>query len=232
MTTTRSAGTDEGEVERATRISLRPIASPLPLGFFAFAIGSGMLSLWQFGLLVDTDERVLFLLLAAFVFPVQLIAGIFAFHGREPVAATALNLIAFSWPATALITVLSPAAPSRPLVGALDVLIGVVLAMLCPVALAGKPLLGAVVLLGSARYVLNGVQEFTGSGTVQFASAVVGGAVLLMGFYGGLALILEDTKHRTVLPFPRLGEARRALQTDLVDQAASVTREAGVRRQL
>ena len=107
-----------------------------------------------------------------------------------------------------------------------------VLALLCPPALQGKPLLGTVVLLGAARYTLNGVYEFTGSVSVQVSSAVVGGAILMMGLYGGLALILEDTQHRTVLPFPRLGEARRALQTDLVDQAASVTREAGVRRQL
>ncbi|RCW39692.1 hypothetical protein DFQ14_11568 [Halopolyspora algeriensis] len=230
---TRSAGTDEGEVERATRITLRPIASPLPLGFFAFAIGSAMLSLQQFDLLPAADERSLSLLLAVFVFPLQLISGIFAFLGREPVAATALNLIAFSWPATALIAVLAPPGDqTSPLTGSLNVLTAVVLALLCPPALQGKPLLGAVVLLGAARYTLNGVYEFTGSVPVQLGSAAVGGAILLMGFYGGLALILEDTQHRTVLPFPRLGEARRALQTDLVDQAASVTREAGVRRQL
>ncbi|WP_199432816.1 hypothetical protein [Qaidamihabitans albus] len=224
---------DEAEVARATRLMLRPIASPLPLGFFAFAIGSGLLSMEQFGLLGSGQERNLALLLAVFVFPAQLLAGVFAFLGREPIAATALSIIAFSWPAAALVTVLAPPGDSTsPLAGALDALIALVLGLLVPVGIRGKPVVGTVVLLGATRYALNAAVEFTGSGVVELLSAATGTLILVLGVYGGLALVLEDTAHRTVLPFPRLGEARSAMQTDLHDQAASVTREAGVRRQL
>ncbi|PXY20829.1 hypothetical protein [Prauserella muralis] len=223
---------DTKRIDEATRITLRPIASPLPLGFLAFAMGSGLLSMEQFGFFGTGQEHNTMLLLAVFIFPMQLLASVFAFLGREPVAATALGVIAFSWPATALVTVLADQGATNPLAGGLSAVIALVLALLAAPGLQGKPVVGTVVTLGAARYTLNAVFDFTGSHAVELASASVGAVILLLGVYGGLALVLEDTAHRTVLPFPRLGEARRALETDLTDQASTVTREAGVRRQL
>jgi uncharacterized protein len=85
-------------VEDATRIMLRPLASPLPLAFFAFGVGSLMTSGLQFGLIPQQESRELALIFGAFVFPPMLLAAIFAFFGRETLGATALGLISFSSP--------------------------------------------------------------------------------------------------------------------------------------
>src|SRR5919199_1935084 len=96
-------------VEDATRIVLRPFASPLPLAFFAFGVGSLMMSGLQLGLIPETESRELALIFGAFVFPPfgafvfppMLLAAILAFFGRETLGATALGLISFSWLASA-----------------------------------------------------------------------------------------------------------------------------------
>ena len=53
-------------IEDVTRVVLRPIASPLPLGFFAFGIGSVLQSTLQFGLIPQADVQNLALLFGAF----------------------------------------------------------------------------------------------------------------------------------------------------------------------
>lgn len=61
-------------VEGATRILLRPKASPLPLAFFAFGVGSGLQSAYQLGLIPQGETRNLELLFAAVVFPAMLLS--------------------------------------------------------------------------------------------------------------------------------------------------------------
>jgi uncharacterized protein len=83
-------------VEDVTRIVLRPIASPLPLGFFAFGMGSILQSALQFGLIPQADIQNLALLFGAFVFPLEILAALLAYFARESVGATILSIIAFS----------------------------------------------------------------------------------------------------------------------------------------
>ena len=52
-----------------TRIVLRPLASPLPLAFFAFGAGSPMLSGLQLGMIPTSETRSVAIVRAAFVFP-------------------------------------------------------------------------------------------------------------------------------------------------------------------
>lgn len=226
-------GDGRDRLERVTRVVLRPIGSPLPLGFFAFGIGSALLSFQQFMIVPASDSRSLLILLAVFVFPLQLLSSIFAFLSREPLAATLLALLAFSWPANTLTTLLGgPGAESSPTVALFYFCISAVLLLLAVPALTAKPVLGAVAALAVARYALLGATTLTGAPLLARFSGGVGFAIFGLALYGGLALVCEDVAHRTVLPFPRFGEARRALETDLLDQAQTVAQEAGVRRQL
>ena len=74
------AGSDPAKIEHRdvqamTRIVLRPIGSPLPLGFFTMAIDNVLVSVLQWGLLPVVDRRAV----ALTVFPafiVQAIAGV------------------------------------------------------------------------------------------------------------------------------------------------------------
>jgi succinate-acetate transporter protein len=219
-------------VEDATRVVLRPMASPLPLAFFAFGVGSLMLSAAQLGVIPKQESRDLALVLGAFAFPPMLLAAVLAFFGRETLGATALGLISFSWLASAIVQFVVAPDPTSAALGVLYLALAVVLLCLGVIGLLGKPLLSAVILLAFFRYGLNGVYELTASGGVEVASGVIGCAIFLCSLYGGLALGLEDAQHRTVLPFGRRGEARRAVEGDLGEQAGPVDKEAGVRKQL
>lgn len=219
-------------VEDVTRVVLRPIASPLPLGFFAFGIGSVLQSALQFGLIPQVDIQNLALLFGAFVFPLEILAALLAYFARESVGATILSIIAFSWLGTAVVTYASAPDPTSPTVGYLYLSIAVILLLLGAVGVLGKPLLATVMFLAFFRYGLNGIYELTSTAGVQSASGVIGCLIFALSLYGGLALALEDVQHRTVLPFGRRGEARDAIEGDLGDQVGQVGKEAGVRKQL
>src|ERR1700732_1588797 len=77
----------EPDLRAMTRIVLRPIGSPMPLGFFTVAIDSVLVSALQWGLLPAADRRAV----ALIVFPafvVQVIVGIFALGARDSIAGT------------------------------------------------------------------------------------------------------------------------------------------------
>lgn len=219
-------------VDESTRIVLRPIASPLPLAFFAFGIGSGLQSAFQLGLVPQAETRNLDLLFAGIVFPAMLLAGILAFLSRETLGATLLGLVSFSWLGTAFVEYTSFPAQTSAALGVFSLILSVILLCVGIIGALGKTLLAAVILLASARFCLNGVYELTGSTSLLTPSGIVGCAILLSTLYGGLALAVEDTQHRTVLPIGRRREAREAIEGDLGDQIGPVEKEAGVRKQL
>ena len=219
-------------LEDVTRVVLRPLASPLPLGFFAFGMGSVLQSALQFGLIPQADVQNLALLFGAFVFPLELLAALLAFPSRETVGATILSIIAFSWLGTAIVTYVSGPDPTSPTIGYLYLSIAVILLLLGAVGALGKPLLASVMFLAFFRYGLNGLYELLALGWIQPVSGIIGCAIFALSLYGGLALALEDVQHRTVLPFGRRGEARDAIEGELGDQVGPVAKEAGVRKQL
>lgn len=215
-----------------TRIVLRPIASPLPLAFFAFGAGSALLSFQQLGLIPTSETEQIALVFGAFVFPLQFMTAIFAFLSRETLGATALGLISFSWLATALILYIAPPDATSATLGFLSLILAVILLMLGVVGLLGKPLLSAVILLAVVRFSLNGLYDLTAVSPLLTVSAIIGLVIFGASLYGGLALGLEDVQHRTVLPFGRRGEAREAIEGDLSTQIGPLEQEAGVRKQL
>jgi hypothetical protein len=105
------AGFDPAKIEpdlRAmTRIVLRPIGSPLPLGFFTVAIDNVLVSTLQWGVLPRADRRsVALIVLPAFV--VQAVVGIFAIGARDSIAGTLMLSFATTWLVDALILYLNP----------------------------------------------------------------------------------------------------------------------------
>lgn len=57
------------DAQHATRIVLRPIGNPLPLGFLALAAGTLLVSALQLEWLQPTDGSQVALIIVAFVFP-------------------------------------------------------------------------------------------------------------------------------------------------------------------
>jgi succinate-acetate transporter protein len=104
----------EKRVEDITRVVLRPLASPLPLAFFAFGVDSLLLSGQQLGLIPLDETRMVAIVMGLFVFLLQALAAVFAFLARETLGAPAISMISTSWLATSVTTyTLPPGTPRR-----------------------------------------------------------------------------------------------------------------------
>jgi uncharacterized protein len=79
------------------RIVVRPYPTSLALGFFSFGIGMLLLGGIANGWLHLSDRHTVGVLLAAFVFPLELVAAVVAFLARDAFGATGLGLFATSW---------------------------------------------------------------------------------------------------------------------------------------
>jgi uncharacterized protein len=193
--------------EQPARIVLRPIGNPLPLGFLALAGGTLLVSGLQLGWLAPRLGQDVALILIGFVFPLQLVAAIFGFLGRDVVAGTGMGILAGTWLSIGLVTLTSPAGSTSDALG-LFLLIAAV-AMLVPASAAtlGKPVAVAVLATTSLRFATTGLYQITAGGTWEDVAGVVGLVLCAVAVSAALAMALPDAR-------------------------ASLEREAGVRAQL
>jgi succinate-acetate transporter protein len=218
--------------EAQFRVVLRPLASSLPLGFFAFTVGTVLLTAVELNWSPAATTAQVAVLVLAFVVPLEALSGIFAFLARDTGAATGLTTLSAAWAATAVtLRQGPPGALSAPLAIFLIVLAAVMLVM-SATALTGKPLFGLLLVIGAARFALTGAYQATGSTPVEQAAGWLGVPLAVFALYGGLALLLEESYQRTVLPLGRRGRARTSLEGGFGHQVQRAEREPGVRRQL
>jgi hypothetical protein len=64
----------DGEIHPQVRLVVQPYGSGLPLGFLAFGIGMFLFAALDAGWVPATDGRTIGILLATFVFPLELVA--------------------------------------------------------------------------------------------------------------------------------------------------------------
>ncbi len=96
----------------------------------------------------------------------------------------------------------------------------------------GKAAAGAVILAGSARFVLSGLYELVKTTGLEHAAGIVGLVFVGVAGYVGLASLLEDSAHRSILPLGRRQRAKAAIEEGLEAQLRELQQEAGVREQL
>lgn len=226
-----TAGADDEDPLRAARIVVRPIGTPLPLGFLGLVIATTAFSCLQLGWVPATQGRAVALGVLALTVPAQLLASVFGFLARDPVAGTGMAVLAGSWGAAGLVTLTSPPGAASAGLGVL--LLGAAAAMLVPAAAAtGKLVAAGVMGLTSLRFAVTGVAELTGSSAWFTAAAVVGLVLAAVALYAALALELEDARHATVLPVGRRGGGAQVMTGSTAEELADVAHEAGVRKQL
>jgi succinate-acetate transporter protein len=214
------------------RIVVRPYATSLALGFFAFGIGMLLLGGVSNGWLDPSDRHTVGLLLAAFVFPLELVATIFAFLARDSFGATGLGLFATSWLALGLVdTQASQDAVSRA-VGLYEFGFAFAIVLLAVAAYAGKPLIAVILTVSAVRATLAGVHEWGGPTWAWTAAGWLGVALFVAAMYGGIAFLLEDVQRDEVLPLFRRGSSQESMEGDLDAQLRELADEAGVRKTL
>ncbi len=218
--------------ESMTRIVLRPITSPLVLGFLALGAATLVLSGLQLGWYGPGQSTAVALAMMLFGFPLQLLASIFGFLSRDIVAATGMGVLAASWLTAGAVMLLTPPGSTSGALGVLLLFAGIALVVPALAASFNKVVPALVLFVASARFILTGIHQLSGAPAVEAMAGIMGLALLAIALYAALALELEDVRRRTVLPVLRVGMGREALRGTPAQQVAGVEHEAGVREQL
>jgi uncharacterized protein len=231
VNTVPDVGGRDAAPEAFTRIMLRPIANPLPLGFLALAGGTLLLSGLQLGWVERSESHTLGLIVIAFVVPLQFLTAIFGFLARDVVAGTGMAILSGTWLSIGLVTLTAAPGSTNDALGLLLILAAA--AMLVPAAAATGKLVAAAVLTTTAlRFLITALYELTGSHAWKTTSGIVGLALCGLAAYTALAMALEESHRRTVLPLLRRKTGADAITADLDRQVQDVEHEAGVRAQL
>ena len=215
-----------------TRVVLRPIASPLPLGFAGLAVASATLAGTELGWIGHSD--VVHAGLIAFIFAplVQVIACVFGFLSRDAVAATGIGVLAATWAAIGAVSVTSRAGATSHALGTLLLVAAAAVLVSATVAAAAKLVPAIVMGLAAARFAVTGIYEFVPDSGWKTATGIVGLVTALAALYGMASLETESMFRSPLLPTLRRGAGRQALAGDLPAQVSDVAAEAGVRKQL
>ena len=218
--------------EAMSRVTLRPIASPLPLGFLALAVATFTLAGLQLGWIGSAQQHDAGLVILTFAVPLQGLSTIYGFLARDSAAGTGMALQAGGWLSIGAATFSGRPGQTSGALGLL--LVGAGTALLVPAVTAAmsKILASMVMALTAVRFYLTGTYELSASPGWKEAAGVGGLILAAVALYAGLAFELEDSRRATVLPTLRHGPGQKALAGDLSDEIAGVQHEAGVRRKL
>ncbi|HWG02278.1 MAG TPA: GPR1/FUN34/YaaH family transporter [Trebonia sp.] len=216
----------------ATRVMLRPIANPFPLGFAGLAVASVTLAGTELGWVSHSDYVHAGIIVLIVAPALQAIACVFGFLGRDAVAATGMGVLAATWASIGAVTVTSRAGSVSHALGLMLFMAGAG-ALVSAVVAAGTKLVPAIVMgLTALRFVVTGVHEFVPDSAWKTTTGIVGLVVAFAALYGMASLEIEAMRRSPLLPTLRVGQGKKALSTDLSAQVSDVAAEAGVRKQL
>lgn len=226
-TSPEDLGTSPAEI----RVVVRPLGSPLPLGFLALMVATIAVAALQLHLLAPSDGHLVALGILGLTVPLQLVACVLGFLARDPVAGTGMGVLAGTWAGVALALLASPPGATSRGLGVL--LLGSAVAMLVPTACATGKLAGLAVMgMSSLRFAVTGVAQLTGAPGWLTAAGWIGLVLGAVAAYAALAFALEDVHHTTVLPVGRRGAGADTMTASPASALATLVREAGVRQQL
>ena len=211
-------------------VILRPIGVPLPLGLTALAIGSFLISAQELSWIGSGDDLEVGLILVGLVFPLQLIAAIFGFLARDPVAGTGTALTSGAWLVVGIDRIVSGGGSA--VLGI--ALLAVAASLLVPIAVSALSNLAVSVVLAATglRFALSAIYALSGVAAFQGAAGIIGLGVMALSLYTALALELEALEGGPALPLLRRGSSWRSLTGSFAAQVEGIEHEAGVRRQV
>lgn len=216
---------------RQTAIALRPIGTPLPLGFVGLTISAAVLSCFQLGWIPLPEQHQAALALIAFACPLEAVAMVLLFLARDAPTGAGMGVLSFSWLTLGLLLLTSRPGSTSAAVAVFLFAAGAAMLPGIISASVSKLVPALVMLLSAGKLVLTGVYEYTSSVNWERAAGWEGIALAAAAIYGALAADLEGEMHRTILPMGRWGVGRRAVREGLAGQAGKLEREPGVRPQ-
>jgi succinate-acetate transporter protein len=218
-----------GRLEQVTRVNLRPVASPLPMGFVALSVATIAVAALNLGWIPDSEGDTVALSLLVFVVPLQAVTAIFGMLARDGVAATGMAILTGTWATFGLTMLTSPPGSTSDGLGAVLVMSAISMFLVSIGASLGR-LVAALVLFGaSLRFATSAIYQLTGSTTWEDITGWVGVALGAVALYAAFAALLEGVQGRSVLPMGRRQKGRKAVEGGLTEQVVDVTHEPGVR---
>lgn len=221
---------DSGPI--GVRMLLRPIASPLPMGFLGLAGASTLLAGLQLGWVPVRQSHQLGIAIVLVAVPLQLIASVMGYLARSAAAATGVGTLAVSWLTIGVLTALNAPGARSPLQGYLLFYLGAAVMVSAVVAGTGTLLPALVLAVTAVRFAVTGIYQYDGGIGWKYAAGWIGIGLAALAVYAALAIELEDTLHRTVLPTLRFGSARTDVSARTGPDPGDLATEAGVRRRL
>lgn len=219
------------EARTPTRLVLRPLANPMPLGMVGLAAATVLLAGQQLGWLPTAQGHQVGEMLMVIAVPMQLLAAVAGFAARDAVLATGMGMLAAIWFTVGIIKAFSLPGSRSQALGLFLFLMGTALLIPAVTAGLGKLLTAGVFVLTAVRLIVTGVYEYQGGTTWMTVAGWLGVALCVVALYAALAFEVEDMRRRTVLPTLRRGAARHAM-SDAAPDVDALHREAGVRNQL
>ncbi|MFE6364371.1 GPR1/FUN34/YaaH family transporter [Streptomyces sp. NPDC057806] len=220
----------EPDLRAMTRINLHPIASPMPVGFFAVAIASVIVGCLQLGVFGGDEAHLAVALTILPAFVLQLLVSILAFGARDVLAATLMACFSGTWLASALVLAVDPPSGAEVL-GVLNLVFAMFALMMATVAYR-KRAMWLVLCAAVPRFSAAALFNFSGAEALGWVSGSFGLLLAAVAMYVAFAHMLEDMRGEEVLPVGRTGPARDAVEGDLTVQLRNLERQAGVRRTL
>jgi succinate-acetate transporter protein len=211
--------------EDVGRVVLRPVATPLPLGFLALVLATTVFSAVQLGWIAPDQGRVAAITAVAATVPLQFAVAVMGFLARDPVAVTGMGLLAGTWAVVGLVTLTAVPGTVSPGLGVLLLTAGIGMLVPAAGAVSSKIAPALVMALAGCRFAVTGVYQLDGSAAWKAAAGWTGLVLAVVALYTALALQLEGGGERTVLPVGRRGAGR-------LPEAPELLREPGVRAQL
>lgn len=216
--------------QRVEAIALRPLALPLPLGYSALACGAVLLSVLHLGWIPLAETHTVGLLLVAFVAPLQAVAVIFSFPGRDTQSTTGLGLISLAWLVSGLVLMRIPPGTTDAALGVLELTVAVALIAPAVAAAKGRLAPAAVISLAALHFLVLGIYWVGGGTGAKYAAAAIGLLLAVVALYTVLGLQLEEAQGRAPLPLGRRGHGREAVEADLSSQLEGIEHSPGVRK--
>lgn len=230
MTAASGGGTERPPTAEA-RIVLRPIGTPLPLGFVGLAAATAVLSAFNLGWIPPGEQHQVAIVLIGFAFPLQGLATVLLFLARDAPAGAGIGVLSVTWLTLGLLLLVSPPGQRS---ATTAVLLFAAAAALLPSAVTtslSKLVPGTVMAASAGRYLLTGLYEKLGGAGWEHAAGWEGVVLAGLALYGAFASDLEGSFHRDVLTLGRHGRGAAAMRAAMGAQAAELEREPGVRPQ-
>jgi hypothetical protein len=216
----------------AARIFLRPIGSPLTIVLAGLAVASLVESGLALGWVSQSQEPTAGLIVLTLPFVLQLVGCLLAYLARDGAAGTGAGVLATTWLALGLVQFTSPAGTTSGAVGLLLLASAGTLLLTAVTIAIGKPLVGLVLTVAAARFVLTGIYELGGGTGTNHAAGIVGLVACGLAGYALLAFELESQTRSAILPTFRRSRNVAALESGPDEQIDEVENEPGVRKAL